>query len=133
MIHSVHKGPGRFTGRFSGEEPGLYRLVEGDLTGVVALGPASPKEFERTIASDDPLAEPVAARRGGAPRLEDGLPRLRQVREGRTAAGRGWIGITPRGAYQTADVTITPLVAPLLFLILATGLMVGAWLREGRR
>jgi hypothetical protein len=54
------------------------------------------------------------------------------VREGRIAAGRGWIGITPREAYVTADVTVTPLVAPLLFLLAAMGLTVGAWLREGR-
>lgn len=125
--------PGRFTGTFSGEEPGLYRLAEGALTTVVALGPAAPKEFERTIATGEILAQPVAARRGGTARLEEGIPRLREVREGRSAAGRGWIGITPRGAYQTADVTVIPLVAPLLFLLLATGLMLGAWLREGRR
>ncbi|RYH08300.1 hypothetical protein [Tropicimonas sp. IMCC6043] len=125
--------PGRFTGRFTGTEPGLYRLAEGDLTGVVALGPAAPKEFEDTIATDARLRAAIDARRGGAPRLEEGPVRLREVREGRSAAGRGWIGITPRGAYRTADVTIIPLVAPLLFLILATGLMIGAWLREGRR
>ncbi len=125
--------PGRYSGDFSGAEPGLYRLAEGELTGVVALGPAAPKEFEQTIATDALVAEPIAARRGGAVRLEEGLPRLRTVREGRAAAGRGWIGITPRAAYRTADVTLIPLVAPLLFLLLATGLMLGAWLREGRR
>ncbi len=133
LVPLTEAAPGRYTGRFNGEEPGLYRLVEGELTGVVALGPAAPKEFEQTIASAEPLSDVIAMRRGGAIRIEDGLPRIRQVREGRTAAGRGWIGITPRGAYQTADVTIIPLVAPLLFLLLSIGLMLGAWLREGRR
>jgi hypothetical protein len=55
------------------------------------------------------------------------------VRPGRPATGRGWIGITPRGAFQTADIKITPLVPAWLFLLLAAMLSVGAWLREGRR
>ena len=37
------------------------------------------------------------------PVREEGVPGLRQVREGRVAAGRGWLGITPREAYLTAD------------------------------
>ena len=39
-------------------------------------------------------------RRAAIVRIEDGLPDLREVREGRPAAGRGWIGITPREAYR---------------------------------
>jgi hypothetical protein len=58
---------------------------------------------------------------------------IRNVREGRPAAGRGWIGITPRGAYRTADISITPLLPAWAFLLLAAILIVGAWLREGRR
>lgn len=71
--------------------------------------------------------------RGGIDRLENGVPDIRQVREGRTAAGRGWIGITPRAAYLTADVMITPLAPAWLFLLIAAMLSVGAWLWEGRR
>ena len=52
---------------------------------------------------------------------------------GRPAEGRGWLGITPREAYLTADVTVVPLVNAWLFLLAASALMVGAWLREGRR
>ena len=65
-------------------------------------------------------------------RIEDGVPDLRSVRAGRPAAGRGWLGITPREAYLTADVRLTPLVSGWLFLMLAGLLMVGAWMREGR-
>ena len=133
LVPLVEAAPGRFTGRFQGAQDGLYRLVEGDLSAVVALGPPAPREFERTVADGGALAPLVERTRGGAPRIEDGLPALRQVREGRAAAGRGWIGITPRAAFVTADVTITPLVAPLAFVLLALGLSLGAWLREGRR
>ena len=126
-------GPGRFTAEFTGAEQGLYRLREGDQEAVVALGPAAPREFEQTVASATALTPAVAQREGGVMRLEDGLPDLRLVGEGRNAAGRGWIGLTPRDAYLTADVTVMPLVASWMYLLLAALLMIGAWLREGRR
>jgi len=125
--------PGRFTGTYEGPEMGLYRLSEGPMNTVIALGPAAPREFEETIATGDVLAPVAEARRGGVLRLEDGVPSLRVVREGRLANGRGWIGLTPRQAYITADLRIIPLVAGWLFLLLAAGLAIGAWLREGRR
>jgi hypothetical protein len=125
--------PGRFTGTFDGPEMGLYRLKEGELSAVVALGPAAPREFEETIASGAKLAPAVEATRGGVLRLEDGVPSIRRVAEGRNAAGRGWIGITPRAAYLTADVRVSPLMPAWLFLLIAAALTVGAWLREGRR
>ena len=71
--------------------------------------------------------------RGGVFALEDGMPSVRNVRAGRPAAGRGWLGLTPRAAYLTADVTITPLLPVWLTLLLAAMLSIGAWLREGRR
>ncbi|MEL7132748.1 MAG: hypothetical protein AAGK77_10060, partial [Pseudomonadota bacterium] len=90
-------------------------------------------EFEATIATRDVLAARVEATRGGVLRLEDGTPRIRSVREGRPASGRGWIGITPRGAYETQDVRQMGLLPPWLVLLLASGFIIGAWLREGRR
>ncbi|WP_299287786.1 hypothetical protein [uncultured Tateyamaria sp.] len=125
--------PGQFETRFDGPEIGLYRLENGDQSTVIGLGPAAPKEFEATIATPDILGERVAATRGGVLRLQEGTPRIRTVREGRPAAGRGWIGITPRNAYETQDVRQMSLLPPWLVLILAAGLITGAWLREGRR
>lgn len=125
--------PGRWQGQWDAPDMGLYRLIEGAREAVVALGPAAPREFVETIASADPLAGPVAARRGGATAIEDGLPDIRRVAEGRVAAGRGWIGITPRGAYLTEDVRVLPLLPPVWVLLLILALAVAAWLREGRR
>ncbi|MCO6385128.1 hypothetical protein [Oceanicola sp. 502str15] len=125
--------PGLYQGVFEGPDLGLYRLAEGDKTAVVALGPSAPKEFEQTIATGEVVQAAVDTRRGGVVALEEGTPGIREVREGRVASGRGWVGITPRGAYVTADVTVIPLVNPLLFLVLAALLTLGAWLIEGRR
>jgi hypothetical protein len=125
--------PGRFTAEIEGAEQGLYRLTDGEMETVIALGPAAPREFEETIASDARLAPLADALGGAVMRLEDGMPDLRRVAEGRNAAGRGWIGLTPREAYLTTDVTITPFIAPWLFLLLAAALTLAGWLREGRR
>ncbi len=125
--------PGRFEATYEGPEIGLYRLSQGERSAVVALGPQSPREFEETVASGDALEPVIEPTNGGVRAIEDGLPDLRQVREGRPAAGRGWIGITPRGAYVTADVTAVPMLPAWLWLVLSAGLAIGAWLREGRR
>jgi hypothetical protein len=125
--------PGRFVTEFDGPEIGLYRLREGDKETVIALGPSAPREFEETIATGDKLADPVAETRGGVLAIEDGIPDVRLVGEGRPAAGRGWIGLTPRNAYLTADVSIRALLPAWVMLLLAALLSIGAWLREGRR
>ena len=125
--------PGAFSAVIEGEEQGLFRLVEGDMERVIALGPAAPREFEVTIAGADqidPLAEAVGGR---SFRLEDGLPDIRRVSEGRTAHGRGWLGLSTREAYVTTDVTVTPFISAWIFLLIAVGLMLAGWLREGRQ
>jgi len=125
--------PGRYEARFDAPEIGLYRLAQGEENAVIALGPSAPKEFEETIASGARLEPAVDATRGGIRAVEDGRLDIRTVREGRPAAGRGWIGITPRSAYLTTDLRIFPLLPPWLWLLAAASLVVGAWLREGRR
>ncbi len=125
--------PGRFEAQYFGPEIGLYRLEEGEHSAVIGLGPAAPKEFERTIATDEILSPVLASLRGGTIRVEEGLPSIRNVRVGRPAAGRGWIGLTPRDAYETRDVTQAGLLPPWLVLLLAGGFLLAGWLREGRR
>ncbi len=124
---------GRFEALFTGPEIGLYRLQEGEQSAVIGLGPAAPKEFERTIATGEILEPVLSPLRGGVMALEDGVPAIRNTRAGRPAAGRGWIGITPRNAYETRDVTQAGLLPPWLVLVLAGGFLLGGWLREGRR
>lgn len=125
--------PGRFALDWQAPMVGLYRLSQDDITRVVAVGPAAPREFVETLASATALQPAVDTVQGGILRLEDGFPALRPVREGRPAAGRGWLGYTPRGAYVTEDLTVSPLLPGWLLLLLAAGLAVAAWLAEGRR
>ena len=133
ILPMPQKAPGRYELVWKAPEMGLYRLAQGDLTAVVAVGPSAPREFEQTLASDTVLAPVVEAGRGGMLRLADGAPDIRVVREGRVAAGRGWIGITPRNAFITQDVSIAPLLPAWAWLLIASMLALAAWLREGRR
>jgi hypothetical protein len=75
----------------------------------------------------------ISPTRGGIHRLEDGLPSIRNVREGRPATGRNWIGLTPRNAFEVRDVRLTPLMPGWLVLLLAGLFIVSAWMREGQR
>lgn len=125
-------GPGRFAADWTAPEAGLYRLKQDDLERVVALGPASPREYEAPVASEVPLAAALAASGGAATRLEQGIPTLRAVRPGHVSAGRGWIGITPRGVSAVADIRVTPLLPAWAWLVLAALLTLAAWMVEGR-
>ncbi|WP_413220416.1 hypothetical protein [Tritonibacter mobilis] len=124
--------PGLWEGRYESDQIGLYHLQEGEERAVIGLGPAAPKEFEQTIATANVMKPLVRAMRGGAVSLEAGVPSLRNIREGRPASGRGWIGLVPRGAYETTAVTQSPLLPSWVLLLLAGALLIGAWLREGR-
>jgi hypothetical protein len=125
--------PGRYEATWQAPALGLYRLEQGDLTRVIAVGPATPREFTETIASGEGLQPVADATRGGVTRLEPGNPDIRTVAEGRVALGRGWIGITPREAYLTTEVNVVPFLPAWAWLLIAAGLAVVAWLIEGRK
>jgi hypothetical protein len=128
----VEASPGRYAARFDAPENGLYRLKEGDKETVIALGPAAPREFENAIATGEIMGPWITATGGGTVRLEDGVPDVRLVREGRVASGRGWIGLVRRDAHVTTGITLTPLAPALWFLLAASLLMLWGWRREGR-
>ncbi|EYD77317.1 Threonine dehydrogenase [Rubellimicrobium mesophilum DSM 19309] len=133
VVQLQQVSPGRFELQWQAPEIGPYKLTDGEESTVIALGPAAPREFEQTIATGSVVQPVVEATNGGIQRIEDGLPSLRDVREGRPASGRGWIGITPRQAFLTADISIMPLLPAWAFLLLSALLILGAWVREGRR
>jgi hypothetical protein len=124
--------PGLWKGEIPGAENGVWRLVNGDQQGVAVVGPSAPKEFENPVSTGDILAPLASATRGGVRRLEDGMPDLRLVREGRVSEGRGWIGLADREAYQLRDIRQVDLAPGWLSLVLAAGLAFAAWRIEGR-
>ena len=124
--------PGRYRAEIVSEDLGLYRLSSGDLQIVAALGPAAPREFVQTIATDRVMAPILSKTNGGALAVSEGLPTFRNVRSGRPAHGRGWIGLVSREAYVVQGVEIRQFLPAWVYLIFAAlGLLIG-WLREGR-
>ena len=124
--------PGRYQAEIVSEELGLYRLGSEGLEIVAALGPAAPREFVQTIATDRVMAPILAKTNGGALALSEGLPKFRNVRNGRPAHGRGWIGLVSREAYAVQGVEIGQLLPAWVYLIFAALSLLTGWLREGR-
>ena len=124
---------GRYEALISNGELGLYRLRSDDLEVVAALGPAAPREFVQTIASAKILAPLLAQTGGGSMAISQGLPKLRDVRSGRPAHGRGWIGLVARDAYTVQGVQIAPFLPAWIYLLLSAAGLLAGWLREGRR
>ncbi|MCJ8138801.1 glutamine amidotransferase [Falsirhodobacter halotolerans] len=129
VLTLTEAAPGRFAARWDATGPGLYRMRQDNLEAVFAVGPPAPREFAETVAGTDTLA-PVLT---GSLRLEEAPDfDIRAIGAGRTAQGRGWLGITPRGAHDTEGVRVLPILPAWGWLALALALILGAWLREGR-
>ncbi len=125
--------PGRWQAEFTGTGNGLYRLSDGLMSTVFALGPSAPKEFENTIASAKLLKPLLVKTKGVALALHNvSGPKIRLVGSGRTAGGRDWIGLTPRSAYITTDITSRPFLPAWIMLLLSAMLVIWAWRIESR-
>lgn len=129
--------PGRFAADMPATEEGLYRLAQGDLSRLVAVGPAAPREFEAPLASADALRPLVEATGGAVLRLEEATPDLRLVSPGAATHGTAltgpWLGLVARGAQTVTGQRAAPLLPGWGWLALVAGLVMAAWLREGGR
>ena len=124
--------PGRYEGSIPVTEAGLHRLSDGKLVAVAAAGSADAREMSSLIATASILA-PVAAATGGSVNwLEDGLPQVVKVDQGRQMAGSGWIGLRANDAHRVLSVSDTPLFATLLSLGVLLLAFSAMWYREGR-
>lgn len=132
ILSFIQLSEGRWQLAFVATESGVYQLSEDDAQTVVATGPATPIEFADPIATNSLLAPLVNASGGGAFALENGVPDIRMVREGRLATGRGWVGVVSRGAYVVQDVRLSPLAKGWVYLLAAAFFSLLAWRVEGR-
>ncbi|PWR22693.1 hypothetical protein [Zavarzinia aquatilis] len=121
------------TASVAADEAGLWHISDGTRVVSVAVGDTGGREMADVRATIDTLA-PLARASGGSTRFlsEDGVPELRRVDPDRPAAGGGWIGLRRNGAYEVTAVTQVSLLPAALALLLALGLLLGAWWREGR-
>lgn len=127
--------PGRFEGRMSAKELGLYRVAQDGLNAVTAAGPLNPKEFA-DVRATDAILQPIANATGGGTYWvgENAVytPQVRGVRPDHDAAGDNWIGLKRNDQYLVNAVRQVPLLSGLIALVLILGALALAWRREGR-
>jgi len=125
--------PGAWTGTYAAEEPGIFRVADGDRTALAVVGTLNPPELVDMRTTDARLA-PVAEATGGGIRwlADGGVPDIRRVAPERDTAGRDWIGLRANGEYVVTGVREVPLLPAALALLLALGTLLAAWRREGR-
>jgi hypothetical protein len=126
-------GRGRFTGSVPAADQGLYKVSDQARDAFAALGEINSKEFEDPRASALPMRPLLAASGGGyAVFPEFGPPDLRRVGKDDDRAGNRWFGFVRNEDFVVTGVDRAPLLPPWIALILATGLLLAAWRREGR-
>jgi hypothetical protein len=124
--------PGRFMGRTSFQQPGLYTANDGKLTTLAAIGNLDQKEAVDVRATAEKIAPVTAATRSGVYWIEDGLPRLSKTDANSLMAGQSWAAIRGNGQYRVTAVREVPLFATLASLAVLLLAVTGMWYREGR-
>lgn len=144
VLPMIEAEAGHFSARFTSdasEDMGLYRVSDGVLKAVAVVGPAAPREFIETVATGEKML-PVFAQMGitnpSIHHLSNGVPDVKRMAKGQrvtshSTRGKGWIGLTPRGAYETQSTAFRSLIPMWLWLIGLSGVIILAWLREARR
>ncbi|NWH07745.1 MAG: hypothetical protein HXY22_03695 [Alphaproteobacteria bacterium] len=125
--------PGRFKTELPAEEPGLYRLKQGQLSAVAASGSLNAREFS-DVRATDAILKPTAAASGGQIQWLRDVPdpQIRLVDPGRDTGGSGWLGLRDNGRYIVTAVSEMALLSPWLALVLILGALLWAWRVEGR-
>lgn len=130
-LHDV--GRGRATATLPAVDQGLYRISDGAKDAFAALGEINSREFNDPRASALPLQPLLAASGGGLALLPgNGLPDLRRVGKNGDRSGHGWFGLTRNEDYIVTGINQAPLMPPWAALVIAIGLVLAAWRREGR-
>ena len=86
--------------------------------------------WRRQLGSEAEAARELRGASTGAARRRQGGGAAPAGERG--GAGNGWFGMVRNGAYVVTGVRQIPLLPALLFLFLAAGGIMLAWLREGK-
>jgi hypothetical protein len=132
VVPLTSKEPGVFSGTIAAPDAGMYKLGDGTLTAVAAIGIADPLETRDLRATADVVKPAVVASGGAVNWMEDGPVRVVKVQAGAVAGGNGWLGLRDNQQFRTIAVRETSLFTTLLSLAALLIAVVGLWLREGR-
>lgn len=111
---------------------GVYRISDGALVAITAVGDLNPIEYGDVAATTDKLAALSDVTGGQTGWLENGMPRIRRIDPDRPASGPGWIGLRKNGDFVVTGISATTLLPAALVLALLLGLMALGWWREAK-
>ena len=114
---------------------GAYRLSNGDVSTITAVGSLNPKEYENLLPTEDILL-PLSTATGGLTKSVEldvsKIPDIRRPRAGRTSSGANWMGLVSHDAYAVTQSRRTPLAPGLFLFALFFLFLAWGWRREGR-
>jgi uncharacterized membrane protein len=112
---------------------GAYRLTNGDVSAITAIGALNPREYANLLPTEDVLSPLVEATGGhiSSVGLEGGLPDIRRVAKGRSTASDDWMGLISHDAYTVTQSRRRALAPGLAFFLLFFVLLAWGWRREG--
>ena len=126
-------GPGRASASLPIDQPGVYRVSDGERIALAAAGPVNPIEMADLRATDERLAPVIDATGGRTQTLVDETDvAVRKVRPDRDRAGNDWFGVVGQNEFVVTGVETRPLLPELAALALALAALLFAWRREGR-
>ena len=115
------------------DEIGLYRAVNDELSTLVQVGPANPRELAAVVSTTETMTPITNATSGSISRFADnGVPRFVPVSENATKSGRGWAGLVNTNSSVLNGVFRIPLFTGLLGLAILLLGFSAMWFREGR-
>ena len=127
------QGDGRAVGEIPTEQNGLWRIADGDLTALAAVGVLESREMSDVRATPDKLKPAVEANGGGLLWIKDGVPNLIEQEEGSQMAGSSWLGLRANRQTTVTATHAAPLLPGWLFLLLAGALLALGWWRDAKK
>ncbi len=113
---------------------GAYRLSNGDISAITAVGALNPKEYKNLLPTQDILAPLSATTKGLIKSVgleSSNLPEIRRPRTGRQTSGSNWMGFVSHEAYTVTQSRRTPLAPGIFLFALFFLFLAWAWRREG--
>jgi len=124
---------GKWTGELTDLPHGLYFLSHDEDVAYAAVGQSNSQEFSDPVSREDNFLPLLSATDGKILRLANNpILDVRKVSFSRRMHGAGWIGVRANDVQRRLGQVRVSLFPSLLALILLIGLMLFAWVREGR-
>lgn len=125
---------GLFRGQLPAEGFGAYRLEQGDVSTITAIGTLNPKEFA-DLTPTSTLLSTIASESGGLIKSvglgDTPLPTVRRINLTEKASGENWLGLRSYEDYVVTRSQRQALIPALLFFLLFFISLAIAWWREG--